>query len=72
MSTPLDQIRQLPFEEKPLSVHQIWNGLHDSTKLFQDWRREVARDRLAELKADTSISLSEQEVWKRVDELLDE
>ena len=72
MSTPLDHIRQLPVAEQLSLVEQIWDGLHESREMVKDWHRAEARRRAEELTADPSIAISEQEVWSRVDELLDE
>ena len=72
MTTPLDQIRQLPIEEQLAIVHQIWDSLHESPELVQEWHIQEARRRSAELDADPSIAISEDDVWKRVDELIDE
>ena len=70
MSSPLDQIRQLPIEQQLAIVHQIWDGLHASSELVQSWHIDEARRRAAELEADPSIAISADEVWKRVDGLL--
>ena len=67
MTNPIDQIRQLPVAEQLAIVEQIWDGLHDSKELVQEWQIEEARRRLAELEADPSIGLTEEEVWQRVD-----
>lgn len=72
MTKPLDQIRQLSVEERLAIVHQIWDELHESPELVQDWHIKEARRRSAELDADPSIAISEGDVWKRVDELVDE
>lgn len=72
MSTPMEQIRQLPVSEQLLLVEQIWDGLHESRQLVRDWHRKEARRRSQELEADPSIAISENGVWQRVDELLNE
>ena len=71
MTNPIEQIRQLPVAEQLAIVQQIWDGLHDSKDLVQDWQIAEARRRSAELDADPSIAISEQEVWERVDKLLE-
>ena len=71
MATPIEQIRQLPVAEQLAIVEQIWDGLHDSKDLVQDWQISEARRRSAELDANPSIAISENEVWERVDELLE-
>lgn len=70
MNTPIDQIRQLPVAEQLAIVQQIWDGLHDSPELVQAWQVDEARRRSEELRADPSLSLTEEDVWRRVDELL--
>lgn len=71
MSTPIDQIRQLPVADQLAIVEQIWDGLHESPALVQQWQIEEARRRSKELEANPSKTLSEEEVWNRVDELLE-
>ena len=71
MATPIEQIRQLPVAEQLAIVEQIWDGLHDSRDLVQDWQVSEARRRSAELDADPSIAISEKNVWERVDKLLE-
>lgn len=68
-STPLDQIRQLPVAEQLAIVEQIWDGLHESRELIQDWQIDEARRRSAEIESDPSMAISEEEVWKRVDKI---
>ena len=70
MATPIDQIRQLPVAEQLAIVEQIWDGLHESPELLHEWQIEEARRRAKELDSDESIALSEDEVWKRVDDIL--
>lgn len=71
MNTPIDQIRQLPVAEQLAIVEQIWDGLHESRELVQDWQIDEARRRSAEMESDPSIAISEDEVWKRVDKILE-
>jgi putative addiction module component (TIGR02574 family) len=72
MSNPLDQIRQLPVDQQLDIVHQIWDGLHESSELVQEWHIKEARRRSAEIEADPSIAISEDDVWKRVDGMLND
>ena len=71
MTNPIEQIRQLPVAEQLAIVEQIWDGLHESKELVQEWQVAEARRRVAELEADPSIAITEDEVWKRVDEMLE-
>jgi len=71
MDTPIDQIRQLPVAEQLALVEQIWDGLHESPELLHEWQIEEARRRSAELESNPSIAISEDEVWKRVDDILE-
>ena len=71
MATPIDQIRQLPVAEQLAIVEQIWDGLRETPELLQEWQVEEARRRSQELDSDPSIALSESDVWKRVDEILE-
>lgn len=72
MDTPIDQIRQLPVAEQLTLVEQIWDGLHESRHLVQQWHREEAARRSKELDADPTIAISEAEVWERVNKQLND
>ena len=72
MSNPLDQIRQLPIDQQLAIVHQIWDGLHESSELVQDWHVEETRRRSAEIDADPTSTITEDETWNRVDGLLND
>ena len=71
MSTPIDQIRQLPVAEQLAIVEQIWDGLQESPELVQAWQMEEARRRAKQLESGEATTLSEDEVWQQVDELLE-
>ncbi len=71
ISTPIDQIRQLPIAQQLAIVEQIWDGLGDSRELIQDWQIEEARRRYAEIESGSSLTISEGEVWKRVGHILE-
>ena len=72
MDTPITQIRQLPVSQQLALVEEIWDGLHDSRDLVQAWHRAEAVRRADELDANPSAAISEDEVWKCTDELLNE
>jgi len=72
MNDFLEQIRQLPIPEQLLLVEQIWEGLPKNAPIVQDWHREEGRRRLAELDGDPLGTLSRADVWKRVDERVNE
>ena len=71
LSTPIDQIRQLPVAEQLAIVEQIWDGLQESPELVQAWQMEEARRRAKQLESGEATTLSEDEVWQQVDELLE-
>jgi putative addiction module component (TIGR02574 family) len=68
MSNTLEQIQQLPVAEQLRLVEQIWEGIHDTSKLVREWHREEVNRRVAELDADESIAITRAELWKRVDD----
>lgn len=72
MMSLINQIRQLAPEEQLAIVHQIWDGLRESSELVQQWQVAETRRRAVELAEDASIAISEEEVWERVDQILDE
>jgi putative addiction module component (TIGR02574 family) len=72
MNDFLEQIRQLPIPEQLLLVEKIWEGIPKNATIVQDWHREEGRRRLTELERDPSGTLSRADMWKRVDERVNE
>jgi putative addiction module component (TIGR02574 family) len=65
MSTLMEQIQQLPLEERLRMVAQIWDGIKpfETPLLVIPWQAEAER-RLAELVADPTASLTrEADAW---------
>ncbi len=52
MDINIDNIRQLPIAQQLALVEQIWDGIHDSTDLVQDWHKEEVQRRSQELEDD--------------------
>ena len=70
MSVDIADLRKLPIADKLRIVTQLWDDIAASTEpvsVPQDILREVER-RSAELKADPSIAIDDDELWRRVDE----
>lgn len=70
MNSPVEHIRQLPVAEQLAIIEQIWDGLQESPQLVREWQITEARRRSAEFDSNPAIALSEDEMWKRVDDLL--
>ena len=70
MDIPYEAIQALPIAERLKLVARIWDDIAESDEplVVQEWHREVARKRAAELDADPTIALTRDELWKRVDE----
>ena len=69
MSIDLKELRSLPIAEKLRLVELLWDdiGASDEPIVLHPWQAtEVAR-RSSELKADSSIAISREEFWLRVD-----
>jgi putative addiction module component (TIGR02574 family) len=69
MSIDIADLRNLPVAEKLRLVTQLWDDIAASTDpvaVPPDVLREAAR-RSAELKADPSIAIDDDELWRRVD-----
>ena len=69
MSIDISNFRNLPVAEKLRIVTQLWDEIAASTDpvtVPPDVLREAAR-RSAELKADPSIAIDDDELWRRVD-----
>ncbi len=70
MSIDITNLRDLPVADKLRIVTQLWDDIAASTDpvvLPPDVVREASR-RSAELKADPSIAIDDDELWRRVDD----
>ena len=69
MSVDIAELRNLPIADKLRIVTQLWDDIAASTEpvvVPPDVLRDVER-RSAELKADPSIAIDDDELWRRVD-----
>ncbi len=66
----LNEIHNLPIEEKVRLVEELWDDIYNSSEPFplQSWHRMKATERDAELDANPSIAISRKELWQRVKE----
>lgn len=70
MNVELEQLRKLPVADKLRIVAQLWDDIHESDEalILQDWHKEEAQRRSAELEANPDIALTREEVWEQIDE----
>jgi len=70
MEIELNNLHSLPIAEKLRVVEELWDGIHDSDEplVLQDWHREEAARRGADLEANPDLAITREELWKRVDE----
>ena len=69
MSIDIANLRDLPVADKLRIVTQLWDSIAASTDpvvVPKDVLREASR-RSAELKADPSMAIDDDELWRRVD-----
>ena len=69
MSIDITNLRDLPVADKLRIVTQLWDDIAASTDpviVPPDLLREASR-RSAELRADPSIAIDDDELWRRVD-----
>ncbi len=68
MSIDTDKLRALPAAEKIRIIELLWDDLGDAATPIPlpDWIEEEAVRRLAEMR-DTSVGLSHEEIWRRID-----
>jgi putative addiction module component (TIGR02574 family) len=69
MSVDISHLRDLPVGEKLRIVTQLWDDIAASSEPIvvpPDVLREASR-RSAELKADRSLAINDEELWRRVD-----
>ena len=72
MHPAMEQLSQLPLAERLQLVQDLWDSIGDSREQLpvQEWHRQLAQARLAELDhREEEIGLSEEQVWNRVDQL---
>ena len=69
MNTELPDLQNLPIAQKLVLVEQLWDGIGSSEEslVLQDWHRDEATRRAAELDADPSVAISREELWRRVE-----
>lgn len=69
MSIDMTDLHKLPVSEKLRIVEALWDdiGASDEPIVLQPWQRDEAQRRAAELKADPSIAIDREELWRRVD-----
>jgi len=70
MSTDLNQLRSLPIGEKLRLVEQLWDDIGQSEErlIVRDWHKKEAQNRAAEIDAGQDVTITREELWKRVDE----
>jgi putative addiction module component (TIGR02574 family) len=69
MSIDISSLKELPAADKLRIVTELWNDIvaaNEPIVVPDEILRETSR-RSAELKADPSIAIDEQELWRRVD-----
>ena len=65
MHPHLNVLRTLSNSEKLQLIEELWDDLTDIPSF--EWHEEEIRSRAAELDADPSIAITEEELWRRVD-----
>ena len=71
MHPAMSSLSQLPVGERIELVQQLWDSIGETgAKLpIQEWHRELAKQRLAELnEREHEIALTRAEVWAAVDQ----
>ena len=68
MSIDLTELHNLPVSEKLRIVEALWDdiGASDEPIVLQPWQRDEAQRRSNEMKADSSIAINREELWRRV------
>lgn len=69
MSIDISELRSLPVAEKLRIVELLWDdiGAAGEPITLHTWQFEKATRRAAELKADPSLAIDRDEMWRRVD-----
>lgn len=68
MSVDISELRKLPMEEKLRIIEALWDDIaaSDEPIVLQPGQLEEVRRRSEELKADPSIAIDRDELWRRV------
>jgi putative addiction module component (TIGR02574 family) len=68
MSIDLTDLRNLPVADKLRIVEVLWDdiGAANEPIVLQPWQHDEAERRRAEFKADPSIAIDRDELWRRV------
>ncbi len=69
MSIDVSELRNLPVADKLRIVEALWDDIGASNEpiVLHPWQFEEATRRSAEMKADPSIAIDRDELWRRVD-----
>ncbi|QDV57837.1 addiction module protein [Rosistilla oblonga] len=69
MTIDLAELRSLPVSEKLRIVEALWDDISASEEsiVLQPWKRDEAHRRSQEMKADPSMAVDRDELWRRVD-----
>jgi putative addiction module component (TIGR02574 family) len=71
MLADIESLRRLPVSEKLEVIELLWKDIETASEVPQisrEVRSEIER-RGAEMDADPSLGLTEEELWERVDQL---
>jgi putative addiction module component (TIGR02574 family) len=71
MLADIESLRRLPVSEKLEVIEVLWKDIEtasEAPQISREVRSEMER-RGAEMDADASLGLTEEELWKRVDQL---
>jgi putative addiction module component (TIGR02574 family) len=69
MSIDITELTNLPVAEKLRIVELLWDNIANSEEplVLKPWQLEELNRRQAEIEADPSILIDEDELWRRVD-----
>jgi len=69
MTINIEHLRNLPVSEKLRIVEMLWDDIAASKEPIElhPWQFEEASRRIDELRADPSIAIDREELWRRVD-----
>jgi putative addiction module component (TIGR02574 family) len=69
MSIDITELTNLPVAEKLRIVELLWDNIANSEEplVLKPWQLEEMNRRQAEIEADPSILIDEDELWRRVD-----
>jgi putative addiction module component (TIGR02574 family) len=70
MSIDFESLHNLPVADKLRIVEELWDDIGETAETagVQEWHKDEIRRRVAELEAAPESAITEEELWRQVDQ----